>query len=277
MLCLQCRVPLHHQALTLFGRRQQPPPEFLPAEIRGLPLPISHWREVALWSALLSTITGVCEETVFRCFVPAVLMSVSGNNWLLTLLGQSVLFGLGHTQPKVGLAENSVVAGLQAMNGLGFGLIYLLSGGDLVPAIIAHALFDFVGFFKTWLDANEQLEYAESMVYEPLPHEMEVEVRRILHKTQSVKIDLRFLNSLKRLFYTFDFDKNRSLSLSEVRKGISYLALELHGRPPLESEVDQLFRATLQLREHRGGSDRLSFADFVRLYSMMMSKKQEKD
>jgi Type II CAAX prenyl endopeptidase Rce1-like len=264
--------------MTLFGRRSAPLDDFLPDKYKtasdgASKFPTTRGMDVAVQSFILSTVTGFCEEIVFRREVPAMLALLLGSNGdlIFLYLGQAILFGLGHAQPGSKLAENSILVGLQTVNGLGFGLLYILTGGDLVPCIIAHATYDFVVFFKTWKDANDQIEYAETMYSKPLPKDVDQEVQRLLRA--SPKIEPRVYNLVKRLFYTFDFDKNETLSLSEVRKGISYMAIEKAGIPPPQSEIDRLFASTVQSRElgsaKSGSSSRLTFPDFLRLLSLM--------
>jgi Ca2+-binding EF-hand superfamily protein len=74
---------------------------------------------------------------------------------------------------------------------------------------------------------------------------------------------------MKRMFYLFDIDKNETLSLSEVRKGIAYMAIERKvGLPPPQANVDRLFAAVAPQ-----GESRLTFPDFLRLISI--SRKQK--
>jgi hypothetical protein len=220
---------------------------------------------------------------VFRRFVPAVIASSTGGNTFLAYLGQAVLFGLGHSNPKSPSGENAIVVGLQIFNGLGFGLLYLLSGGDLVPCVVAHALYDFVTFFGTWMSSNGQLEYAERMYSEPLSRDVEEQVRQLLSRASGDwpgrgGLDPKLYRIVKRLFYLFDFDKNKTLSLSEVRKGVAYMALERAGTPPPQEQVDAMFLAAVRMRGEQlppslaAGEDRLSFADFLRLYLSMLGR-----
>ena len=130
-------------------------------------------------------------------------------------------------------------------------------------------------FLQTWNDANAQIIYAEKAYQEPLPREVEAEVDQIL-RTSGITLDPRVFRAVKRLFFTFDFDKNKSLSRSEVRKGIAYLALEKAGTPPPQEEVDKLFDRAIQSRTRAGASDRLDFVDFMRMYSMMIRSNTSK-
>jgi Type II CAAX prenyl endopeptidase Rce1-like len=270
--------------MTLFGRRRPPPEEFLPPSYGSVQtFPITSPADAAIQSFLMSSVTGLCEETVFRQFVPSVIAATTGHpSW--AFVGQALLFGLGHSNPKSPPSENAIVVGLQVINGLGFGLVYLLSGGDIVPCVVAHAFYDFVTFFATWASANGQLEYAERMYQEPLSIEQERQVQELLRGARQQRLDPKLYRAIKRLFYTFDFDKNKTLSLSEVRKGVAYMALERAGTPPPQQQVDQLFLAAMEARKgsfpatgNDSGSigkddNRLSFADFLRLYLSMLSR-----
>ncbi len=100
--------------------------------------------DVALISAGLSSVTGFCEELTFRGMIPHVMIStIFGGNILLTLIGQAILFGLGHISLTESFADNLVVPSIQFMNGLWLGFIYLSTNGDILPCIIAHAVSDF--------------------------------------------------------------------------------------------------------------------------------------
>lgn len=259
--------------LTLFGRRSVPIDDFLPAQFKGAnaaKFPTTSWPEAAYQSLLLSSITGFCEESVFRRLVPAMILLLLGpdGNPVIPYVGQALLFGLGHAQPGNKLTENGILIGLQTFNGLGTGLVYILTGGDLVPCIISHATYDFIVFFKTWKDANDQLEYAEAMSKKPLPSDAEKQVRNLI-PTSNPKVDPALAYKLmKRMFYLFDTDKNETLSLSEVRKGIAYMAIERKvGKPPSQSEVDRLFASVVP-----PGESRLAFPDFIRLISQSNKK-----
>jgi hypothetical protein len=196
--------------------------------------------------------------------IPGLLNHYFGGFPLLPFVGQAALFALGHSKPSTGLQENVIVVSLQFINGSWAGLVYLLTGGDLIPCMVAHATYDFVVFFKTWVEANDQVEYAERMWSEPLPAEDQM-------KTSSSKLNPKIFNAIKRLFYTFDYDKNKTLSKSEVRKGFSYLALERAGTPPPQEEVDALFD---RYTSDSVNKSRLSFSDFLELYTNSVGTKK---
>jgi Ca2+-binding EF-hand superfamily protein len=249
--------------MTLFGRRSPPDPTFLPEHLQERTFPTTTWPQVLVASMLLSLVAAFCEEIVFRREVAAVLAEswLGHSNVGLILLVQALLFALGHVQPNASTSrgENAILIGLQLINGLGFGTIYLWSGGDIVPSIVAHALYDFIDFYKTWWDANDQLEYAEKMWKTDLATSEKIQVEHLVREMGLSMNDLPY-KRLRRLFYTFDFDKNNALSRSEVRKGISYMAVERAGTPPPTEQVDSIFD---QVKSSE--SDRLSFPDFLNL------------
>jgi len=260
-------------ALTLFGRRSVPPDDFLPPSLKAAggksKIPTTKSWEALVASFSLSAVTGFCEESIFRRQVPALLAQIFPGSFLVPFVGQAALFGLGHVQPSQKLSENALMFSLQFVNGLAFGLILLLSGGQLVAPMIAHATYDFVTFFKTWNDANTQLEYSEKMYTTTLPPDIEREVQAVLRANPKMKSPQVF-NTLKRLFFTFDFDKSESLNLSEVKKGMAYYALEKR-RPNLapDSEIERIFKSTVQSRVGIKGQpkDRLTFPDFLRFFA----------
>jgi hypothetical protein len=275
--------------MTLFGRRKEPPDDFIPENYPIRPFPTTPSWDVAVQSLYLSVVTALCEETVFRRFLPAAIATSTGST-AIALLGQAALFGLGHASAKSPKSENTIVVGLQFLNGLGNGLLYLLSGGDLVPCVVSHALYDFVTFFGTWISSNGQLEYAEQAYCEPLDADLERQVRAMLDQSGLLsgkgKLDPQLYRTIKRLFYVFDFDKSKALSLSEVRKGVAYMALEHAFVPPPQEQIDALFRTALEARknkrcstdgrsitemtQHQQEDDRLNFADFLQLFLSVM-------
>lgn len=253
-------------SLTLFGRRKAPPQDLLPPELRGKPIATTKAQDAALQSLILSGTTGFCEETVFRQLVPGLIAYYTGNNFLYPLVGQALLFGLGHVQPgKTGLEENAIVFSVQVLNGLVHGALFVATGGNIIPCIVAHALYDFVVFFKTWMDANDQIEYAEKMYEQPFPPDIQRQIRQVL-ASGGANPTPEQLKAVKRTFYIFDGDKNKTLSLSEVRRGLSYLAIEKAANPPPNQVVDALFREVVSTKPDN--RNRLEYPDFLRLITL---------
>lgn len=86
--------------------------------------------------ALLSLTAGLCEEILFRGFMIRFLVeSPLQLGMLAALVISSTVFGLNHAyQGAKGMVST-------AISGLGFGLVFVLSG-TLVPCILLHALVD---------------------------------------------------------------------------------------------------------------------------------------
>ena len=86
------------------------------------------------YGALLSLNAGVMEELLFRLGMPALLYGIIGNG-VLAFVAASVLFGLLHLYQKFWGVLGATVLGL------GFSLVYLLTGSIWV-VIVVHALID---------------------------------------------------------------------------------------------------------------------------------------
>lgn len=102
-----------------------------------------------LWHLLLIAIAaGLGEELLFRGLIQAGIANLLPAGWSLigSLLIASLLFGLCHY-----LSHTYFV--LATLAGLYFGLLMVISG-SLLPAIIAHALYDFVALAYL-LDADD--------------------------------------------------------------------------------------------------------------------------
>lgn len=86
--------------------------------------------------ALLSLTAGFCEEILFRGFMMRFLVEDPLQlGMLAALVISSTVFGLNHAyQGAKGIVST-------AISGLGFGLVFVLSG-SLVPCILLHALVD---------------------------------------------------------------------------------------------------------------------------------------
>jgi hypothetical protein len=256
--------------LTLFGRRRAPPVDQLPPALQDRPFAETNNIVAFIAAFLISGLTGFCEESVFRRIVPAVLVHfLSGTDLPIVpvaLIGQAVLFALGHIQPgaTTSRGENTVLAGLQLINGLGFGLLYLGTNGDLPTTMICHAAYDTFEFYNTWSTANDQIEYADRQYHQDLDGPMMGKTRSMLARRlggSTKTIESPLLDRLKRMFYIFDTDRNATLSRSEVRRGLAYMAIERGGTPPPVSMIDQAF--DLVDEDH---NERVDFAEFVNLY-----------
>jgi EF-hand domain pair len=116
-------------------------------------------------------------------------------------------------------------------------------------------------FYNTWATANGQIEYADRKYQEDLDVAIMSKTKAMLSRLGAAKIQPQLLNRLKRLFFTFDTDRNLTLSRSEVRRGLAYMAVEQSRSPPPEQVIDQAFELVDEDR-----NERVDFAEFVNLY-----------
>jgi membrane protease YdiL (CAAX protease family) len=126
-----------YTVMSLFGRRSVRSDV---SEDGDVLKPMTHWTDVVFWSAIISLSTGVSEEMIFRLFLPFLIKTAFSSNSLSACLVQATIFGIGHMSTNVSCQENAIVGGFQLINGLCFGALYMLSGGDIIPCIVAHAV-----------------------------------------------------------------------------------------------------------------------------------------
>jgi membrane protease YdiL (CAAX protease family) len=254
--------------MTLFGRRQS----HLESDEKNLKMdmlePITKTVDVALVAAGLSALTGFCEEVIFRGFLPHVLKSkVCFGNTALACVGQAGLFGLGHTSPRTSLKDNQTLLNIQFLNGLWVGLLYMMVGGDVVPCMVAHAVYDFQVLFFTWLAVNDQMEYCYQKSLEPDPKDCQKEIAAMKRQMPEHVYEM-----CKRVFYIFDEDKNGHISKSEVQRGINYLEAEGLLVAPSQKTVSSVFDSCIEMRKNNNivvdveTQDQLRMSDFVRLF-----------
>jgi hypothetical protein len=250
--------------------------------------PSTPWPLALAVAAVLSSTTAVVEETAFRLQFPFVLSCIvpSATSIPVALIGQAALFGALHWSPKASFGENKLVTSFQATSGLWYGLVYLFSGGDILPCIVSHAFYDFQVFFSTWMTTNDQIDYADNAylahVDNPSPEikNEDKEVKRIIAEAKS-KVPLEVVHgALLRMFYTFDYDHAGGLSNSDVRRSVSWLSLQDPYNPP-ESLVDDLVNSCLRQRAEKGISvpkgmgNRLRFPDFLKVFLSLRQKALE--
>ena len=261
-----------NMVMSLFGRREHAHKDSSAFYPPGTPMMHAMFLSIAL-----AVITGVSEEIVFRGILPSAMFHFA-QSVPITLAGQSLLFGLGHLSPKSTLGENKIISGLQATNGLWYGLVYLAAAGDILPCIIAHALYDIHVFMETWMTINEQMDYTEFAVLERLDPEDEIEIRRI--KQEAPSLSTETLAHARRFFYAFDYEHRDSLSKSDVKRAVSYAFL--HDKiQPSNDQISELFDRMLEKRAVNGDiyvkkdlHDRLRLPEFLRLLFLLKAKSQ---
>lgn len=102
-------------------------------------------------SAIISLNAGVAEELFFRGLIQQSIVNYTGDT-LIALLSASALFGFAH-YPIFGAS-----ALLEAFLGGIFGVVYNISGGNLIAPILAHFIYDFITLFFTWNNVSTDLQ-----------------------------------------------------------------------------------------------------------------------
>jgi membrane protease YdiL (CAAX protease family) len=109
---------------------------------------IGNWGFLLLSLVVAWTIAAFGEEFVYRGYFMNRIAEVAGGKaaaWLAALVVTSVIFGLGH------LYQGTAGVITIGLNGLVFGVLYLVSRRNLWIPIVAHGVMDTVGFLLIFL------------------------------------------------------------------------------------------------------------------------------
>ena len=105
-------------------------------------------QRLLFWLATSWTLAAFMEEMVYRGWLLTRLAELTGfsaNGWVVAMLVTSALFGAIHLYQGV----SGVVA--TGLSGLVFGWLYLATGRNLWPSILAHGFLDTTGFVMMYL------------------------------------------------------------------------------------------------------------------------------
>jgi membrane protease YdiL (CAAX protease family) len=264
-----------NMVISLFGRRKSV------MEPMG-----SRSYHVMLLSAGIALSTGISEEIIFRGFIPTAIFS-SSHSWPLALLGQAALFSAGHLSRKSRPGENRLVGLLQFFNGLWYGSVYFITGGDILPCIVAHILYDMHILCETWTFINTQMDYSQKTSQTVLDQKEERAIRQ-LQEGGGAMLNAETVSFARRFFYAFDYGHVGSLSLADCQRAVTYAFMNDKVIPPPQTVAD-LFRQVQQGRSSlpidvasTGGasvagiasttpSDRLTFSEFLQVLYVLRS------
>eukprot|EP00980_Cylindrotheca_fusiformis_P004528 scaffold961_cov122-Cylindrotheca_fusiformis.AAC.36 len=249
-----------NMVITLFGRRKsEDDPSATGSEF------------VMLLSLAIALSTGLSEELVFRGYTPLALGSIS-HSIPFALIGQAALFAFAHTSFASSIGQNKVILGLQFLNGLWYGLVYQWTGGDIIPCVISHMLYDMHVLCETWHVINTQMDYTQEAYQRKLSDIEEVAIRRIQDEAGPA-LNTQTLNFARRFFFAFDSQHEGTLSLHDVQRAVSYAFLKDRVSPGAE-KVEKTFTRIIESRDasfYDGPSDRLGVSEFLRLLFTLKS------
>ncbi|CAJ1958590.1 unnamed protein product [Cylindrotheca closterium] len=223
-----------NMVLSLFGRRRSV------EDIEGTAPEL-----MAVLALGIALCTGLSEELMFRSYAPSALFSLS-NSIMISVLGQAIMFALVHVSPSANASQNRVMGGLQFTNGLWYGMFYQMTGGDILPCIIAHVVHDMYIFCSSWDTINNQMDYTEEAYKKSLPQSEESAMSKLQEMAGPV-LNRETLNFARRFFYAFDSKQQGSLSLQDVQRAVDYAFLK-EENPPKPQVVKEMFNTLLQAR-----------------------------
>ena len=233
---------------------------------------------------------------IFRGLLPVVLVSFT-HSVGLALVGQALLFGLGQIRRQSSLTENGAFGLMQSIQGLWYGSVYLVTGGDILPVILAHILYECHIFVGAWKSINDQMDYTESATTFSLSqppstkstastastHDSyeELELEKI-RKEAGGSLSRETFEFCRRFFYAFDYEHRGTLSQADVKRAVTYAFLhdEQHEQPN-NAKVEKIFQEMVERRHTmllghaclEEEEDRLSMSEFLRLLFALKSKK----
>ncbi|CAM9942085.1 unnamed protein product, partial [Hapterophycus canaliculatus] len=163
---------------------------------------------VSFWSLVLAANAGFFEEVLFRGVIQQWLSTAVGGIPALAIT--SVLFGLAHS-PVPGASSFT-----EACYGANFGLLYMMSGGNLLVPIVAHVVYDFLTFVEVHQRATAQLKIT---IEGNLPQK-EQEKRNVATVVRKFNLSQKFVDMSYGVFQQLDLDKNGAIDQEELQLGL---------------------------------------------------------
>jgi len=258
-------VSLTNTVQSLFGRRED-------ANIdtnKG-----TNPRTVKLVSLGIGSVSALSEELVFRGLLPTVLVAYT-HSVELALVGQALLFGMGQIRRQSSVAENGVFSLMQSMNGLWYGMVYLGTGGDILPVLVAHILYECHVFVGGWKMINDQLDYTHETLNHQVSPSQQMELDTI-EKEAGGSLKPEILDHCRKFFYAFDCDHRGSLSRADVKRAVVYAFLQDDPvNKPSDARTSAAFDEIIQERPEETQEeeeDRIGLSEFLHLLFALESK-----
>jgi len=254
-----------NMVIGLFGRRKS-----------AMEPTASAFFQVMILSSLIAVASGVSEEIIFRLYIPTAISTIT-HSLPSALFGQAVLFAGGHLTQNAEPGENKINCSMQFLNGLWFGSLYLMTGGDILPCVIAHVLYDMHTLCETWTRVNNQMDYTLESSRKFMREEEETAVQRLKIGT-GITLKSETVDFARHFFYAFDDDHAGSLSLPDCQRAVSYAFMNDNIAPD-KDVVRDLFEQVKEERRMDANSedfhDRLDFSEFLHLLFVLRSNSRE--
>ena len=224
-----------------------------------------------MFSAIIALSTGLSEELIFRGYIPSAIDGLT-DSVPLALVGQAILFACGHLSKDARPGENRLVGSQQLFNGLFQGMVYLSTGGDILPCIISHVLYDCHILCETWMVINNQLDYTQACSRKQLVDEEERAVAQLQSEAGAL-LSTDTIDFARRFFYAFDSKHKGSLTQKDTQRAVSYAFMNDKISPDPQL-VDDLFRQVQDSKRSEDTKvepDRICFSQFLRILMVLRS------
>ncbi len=254
-----------NMVISLFGRRKS---EMEPTASASL--------QVMILSAMIAISSGISEEIIFRGYIPTAVYAMT-NSLSAALFGQAFLFAAGHLSKDAEPGENMLNWSFQFLSGLWYAGVYQMSGGDILPCIVAHALYDMHTLCQTWNEVNDQIDYTQTSSKNNICKEQKTALESLQRGT-GITLTSETVDFARKFFYAFDHDHAGSLSLSDCQRAVSYAFMN-DSVAPDTNVVRDLFEQAKEQRHIRGNavvsSDRMDFSEFLHLLVALRSNSRQ--
>ncbi|CAM9829399.1 unnamed protein product [Pylaiella littoralis] len=208
-----------------------------------------NWPVVSSWALVLAANAGFFEELLFRGVIQQGLSGVIGG--VPALVITSLLFGLAHS-PVPGASSFT-----EACYGANFGLLYMMSGGNILVPSVAHVVYDLLTFLEVHQRATAQLK---STLEGKLPQKQQ-ERQNVASVVKKFNLSQKFVDMSYGIFQQLDLDKNGAIDLKELQLG-----LRTFGKFASAEETRQIME-----QADLDSNNALTFDEWVRLLAMNYS------
>ena len=153
--------------------------------------------------------------------------------------------------------------------------MYLWAGGDILPCIVAHMLYDMHVLCETWTVINHQMDYTQEACRNTLRVEEELAIQQI-QKEAGPTLNGEMLSFVRRFFFAFDYKHRGSLSLHDVQRAVTYAFLNEKTTPEpetIKNTFDEIIQSRDRSVEEDDKTERLELSEFLNLLFALKSNR----
>jgi Type II CAAX prenyl endopeptidase Rce1-like len=182
--------------------------------------------------ALVSGVTSISAELIYRVYVPIMIYSMTDN--ALAFVLPAVLYGCSHIdwnqKPTYSTVRQDVVSELwmvlyQTITAIWYSFLLYMSG-SIYTSILAHLLHDMDTLTSTWHHINNQLDYVDEQEQQSIPEATKVRIEEYPETRTNpmmAQMSPEAILVSRRIFSAFDSERVGSLNEANVHEMIQYI------------------------------------------------------